>query len=69
MNTTYNTITNLANLLNTQVDDSVFCSMMDNGIDPGIAWNAVYLSEKQALLSTEVEMTTDIDDFDAVEFA
>lgn len=69
MNTTYNTITNLANLLNTQVDDSVFCSMMDSGIDPGIAWNAVYLSEKQDLLSTEVEIATDIDDFDAVEFA
>lgn len=69
MNTTYNTITAIANLLNTAVDDRVFCSMMDSGFDPGIAWNAVYLSEKQPVLSTEVDVAVDIDDFEAVEFA
>lgn len=53
-----NIIQLLANDISTVVDDEVFCSILDLGIDPGTAYNAVYID---APLSAYERFETDID--------
>lgn len=69
MNNTFNQINSLADLLNQSVNDSIFCSMLDSGIDPGIAWNSVYTGDTPVAITSDVPQVTDHDDFQAVEFA
>jgi hypothetical protein len=69
MNNIFNEINSLAEIFNEGLNDSIFCSMIDSGIDPGIAWNAVYTGDMPVAISDEIVQPTDEDLFDAVEFA
>jgi hypothetical protein len=69
METTYNTITRLATMFNEDINDKIFCSALDAGIDPGTAWKATFeAAHTEGDLATDVPATTDIDLFDDVEF-
>lgn len=70
METTYTTINRLAHMFTQEINDKIFCSAIDAGIDPGVAWNSTYEPDGQSLmLNSIVEQPLDIDTFDDVEFA
>jgi hypothetical protein len=69
MNNTFNEINSLAEIFNEGLNDSIFCSMVDRGIDPGIAWNAVHTGVMPVAISDDIAQPTDEDPFEAVEFA
>lgn len=70
METTYTAINRLAHMFTQDINDRIFCSAIDSGIDPGIAWNATYDHDpNEFLLTTEVAEVTEFDTFEDVEFA
>lgn len=57
------TFTTLAHLLDTAVNDTVFCDLLDAGVDPGIAWNATYKNTQPDFESFTPALITEADDY------
>lgn len=52
-----NTIQTIANTFNEAVNDRVFCSLLDSGIDPGVAYDATFKTDFTDLTLEPADLT------------
>lgn len=57
-----NTFNSLASTFNEVINDKVFCTLLDGGVDPGVAYDATFKTDFNDLTLEAAEIT-EYDDF------